>query len=99
MIRRLSDTPRPLLVSFSGIDGAGKSTQIESLRARLASIGLRVQLITFWEHVARLTWIREVTGHSLFKGDKGVGTPTKPVNRRDKNIRSWYMTLVRFCLY
>ena len=99
MIRNASESRCPTLVSFSGIDGAGKSTQIEALRARLSEIGARVLLITFWQDVARLTRIREVTGHTLFKGDKGVGTPTKPVRRRDKNVRSWYMTAVRFALY
>jgi thymidylate kinase len=28
-----------------------------------------------------------------------VGTPTEPVNRRDKNVQSWYMTALRFGLY
>jgi thymidylate kinase len=89
----------PTLVSFSGIDGAGKSTQIEALQARLNEAGLRVLLVTFWNDVARLTRIREVSGHTLFQGDKGVGTPDRPVNRQDKNVQSWYMTPVRFCLY
>jgi thymidylate kinase len=99
MIRKASEDRHPRFVSFSGIDGAGKSTQIEALRARLNDAGVRVLLVTFWNDVARLTRIREVTGHTLFKGDKGVGTPTRPVNRRDKNVRSWYMTTVRFALY
>jgi len=99
MIRKASEDRHPRLVSFSGIDGAGKSTQIETLRARLNDVGVRVLLVTFWSDVARLTRIREVTGHILFKGDRGVGTPTRPVNRRDKNVRSWYMTAVRFALY
>ncbi|MHB8301986.1 MAG: dTMP kinase [Acidobacteriaceae bacterium] len=86
-------------VSFSGIDGAGKSTQIENLRGRLQEAGLRVQLIAFWDDVARLTGIREVTGHKLFQGDKGVGTPEAPINRRDKNVRSWMMTGLRLGLY
>jgi len=86
-------------VSFSGIDGAGKSTQIEALRTRLKEAGLRVGLITFWDDVAKLTHMREVTGHTLFKGDKGVGTPDAPINRRDKNVRSWPMTGLRLCLY
>ena len=90
---------RATFVSFSGIDGAGKSTQIEALRTRLEQAGLRVLLITFWDDVARLTHLREVSGHTLFKGDKGVGTPAAPINRRDKNVRSWAMTLVRLCLY
>jgi len=86
-------------VSFSGIDGAGKSTQINLLRARLQLAGLRVRVITFWDDVACLTGLREATGHKLFKGDKGVGTPESPINRRDKNVRSHFMTMVRLCLY
>jgi thymidylate kinase len=86
-------------VSFSGMDGAGKSTQIHNLMTRLSEAGLRVLLVTFWDDVARLKQIREVSGHKLFKGDKGVGSPTKPINRRDKNVRSWPMTLVRYFLY
>jgi len=99
MIRKATKSRALKLVSFSGIDGAGKSTQIHTLRARLNEVGVRVLLITFWSDVARLTRLREMTGHALFKGDKGVGTPTKPVNRRDKNVQSWYMTAVRFGLY
>jgi thymidylate kinase len=89
----------PMFISFSGIDGAGKSTQIQALCASLKQAGLRVLLITFWDDVARLTRVREVTGHTLFKGDKGVGAPNAPINRRDKNVRSGPMTAVRFCLY
>ena len=99
IIRKTSEDRRPKLVSFSGIDGAGKSTQIETLRARLNQVAARVLLVTFWDEVATLTRIREVTGHTLFKGDRGVGTPERPVNRRDKNVQSWYMTAVRFALY
>jgi len=90
---------RAKIISFSGIDGAGKSTQIEMLRERLIQSGLRVSLLAFWDDVAMLTGVREFSGHTLFKGEKGVGSPTKPVNRRDKNVRSWYMTMVRFGLY
>ena len=90
---------RAKIISFSGIDGAGKSTQIEMLRERLNQAGLRVSLLAFWDDVAMLTSVREFSGHTLFKGEKGVGSPTKPVSRRDKNVRSWYMTVVRFGLY
>jgi thymidylate kinase len=57
----IPENRRARLVSFSGIDGAGKSTQIETLRTRMEEASLRVLLITFWDDVARLTRIREVT--------------------------------------
>jgi thymidylate kinase len=90
---------RTKLVSFSGIDGAGKSTQIEALRSRLEEQNLRVQIVRFWDDIAQLTWLRETTGHTVFKGDKGIGSPEAPINRRDKNVRSWPMTAVRLFVY
>ncbi len=92
-------TSRIRFVSFSGIDGAGKSTQIANLCARLEEHGLRVKQIKFWDDIARLKNIRETTGHAVFKGDKGVGSPSSPINRRDKNIQSWPMTAVRLFIY
>jgi adenylylsulfate kinase-like enzyme len=38
--------PQRIFVSFSGMDGAGKSTQIQNLRARLTDAGLKVSLVT-----------------------------------------------------
>ena len=35
----------------------------------------------------------------IFKGDRGVGTPSAPITRRDKNVRSWMMTALRLCIY
>jgi thymidylate kinase len=88
-----------MLVSFSGIDGAGKSTQIENLCDTLKRAGFSVQLITFWDDVARLKRFREDVGHKVFKGDKGVGTPEAPIHRRDKNVRSPLVTLLRLAIY
>src|SRR5580692_10074333 len=90
---------RTKFVSFSGIDGAGKSTQIEVLCALMKEDGLHVLLIRFWDDIAKLTRLREGAGHHLFKGDKGVGSPSAPIERRDKNVRSWLMTSVRLFLY
>lgn len=90
---------RARLVSFSGIDGAGKSTQIKTLQSWAEEAGLRVLLVTFWDDIARLTRLREAAGHTLFRGDKGVGTPSAPIVRRDKNVRSRLMTGVRLALY
>lgn len=90
---------RPLLVSFSGVDGAGKSTQIENLRERLASAGLKVQLLGFWDDVVVLTRYREEFVHKVYGSEKGIGAPGKPVDRRDKNVRAWYLTIARHALY
>jgi thymidylate kinase len=43
--------------------------------------------------------MREHMSLKAFKGDKGIGSPEKPIVRRDKNVRSWYMTAIRLALY
>ncbi len=89
----------PLCVSFSGIDGAGKSTQIGKLSEWARGQGLTVQVIAFWDRIATLTSLRAASGHALFGGDKGVGSPEKPIHRKDKNVRSGAMSAVRLLLY
>lgn len=98
-MRELNTTGRARFVSFSGVDGAGKSTQIAALRARLEQEGLQVRVITFWDNIAQLTGLREGAGHRVFKGDKGVGSPDTPINRRDKNVQSWPMSCARLGFY
>jgi len=90
---------RPCWISFSGMDGAGKSTQIRALHAFLEERGLRVRIVAFWDDVASLPGLREGAGHKIFRGDKGIGSPERPINRRDKNVQSAPMTLVRLGLY
>lgn len=87
------------VISFSGIDGAGKSTQIEALQDHLRELGFRSTLYTFWDNVVVLPRFREHMSLAGFKGDKGVGSPDNPITRRDKNVTSWYITLVRLFLY
>ncbi len=87
------------IVSFSGIDGAGKSTQILALETWLRRSGFRTTLLTFWDDVVVLSKAREFMSYKAFKGDRGVGSPDRPVHRRDKNVTSFPLALARFCLY
>jgi thymidylate kinase len=88
-----------MIVSFSGIDGAGKSTQIAEFEAWLHQSGLRTQRLTFWDDIVVLSKFREVASLKAFRGDRGVGSPQHPVNRRDKNVTAWPVTVMRFGLY
>jgi thymidylate kinase len=90
---------RVKVVSFSGIDGAGKSTQIEALHAHLLGLGCRIVSRTFWDDVVAFPYVREFISHRAFKGDKGIGSPEKPISRRDKNVQSWYVTAARLIFY
>jgi thymidylate kinase len=88
-----------LLISFSGLDGSGKSTQIENLRSALHAAGLKSRLLAFWDDVAVGLTYREWFVHKVYRSERGIGEPGKPVNRRDKNIRAWYLTAIRHFLY
>ncbi len=89
----------PALISFSGVDGSGKSTQIENLLNTVHGLGLRTTLLTFWDNVVVGTRYREGFVHKVYKSEKGIGAPDKPVNRQDKNVRRWYLSLARHGLY
>ena len=90
---------KTFLVSFSGLDGAGKTTQIENLRRHLESRGLKTELLAFWDNVVVLSRYRESFVHKVFKSERGIGAPDKPVNRRDKNVRGWHVNFARHGLY
>lgn len=90
---------KPLLISFSGVDGSGKSTQIENLRAALEASGLNTHLLAFWDNVVVGVKYREGFVHKIYKSERGIGSPGKPVNRRDKNMRGWRLTFARHLLY
>ena len=91
---------RPLaIISFSGIDGAGKSTQIEALEAWLLQSGLQVSIFSMWDDVVVGARWREFASHRAFRGDQGIGSPEKPLERRDKNVTSRPLELIRLCLY
>ena len=90
---------RTLLISFSGVDGSGKSTQIANLIGFAQQRGLTTKLLAFWDDVVVLSPYREGFVHKVYGSERGIGAPDKPVNRRDKNVRKWYLTLARHGLY
>ncbi len=81
------------------MDGSGKSTNIATLRAALEAAGNRVTLVTFWDNVVVFPRFRAKVTTAVFQGEAGIGSPERPVQRRDKNIRPWYATLGRCVLY
>lgn len=81
------------------MDGSGKTTQIDAAIEFLREAGSRVRVLRFWDDVAVLGRLREAASHKLFRSEKGIGAPGKPVRRRDKNVRSWPMTIARLFLY
>jgi thymidylate kinase len=90
---------RPIIVSFSGIDGAGKSTVIAALESHLRSLNFTVIRREFWDQVAVFSRFRELVSSKAFKGDEGVGSPERPIVRRDKNVSTWYVRLARLFFY
>jgi thymidylate kinase len=90
---------RSQLISFSGLDGSGKSTQIANLQDFLHGRGLSTTLLAFWDDVVVLSRYREGFVHKVYGSEKGIGAPHRPVNRRDKNVRKWYLSIVRHGLY
>ncbi len=90
---------RPIIISFSGMDGAGKSTQIANLKSVAEQHGLKTVVLTFWDNVVVLSRYREGFVKKVFKSESGVGEPGKPVNRRDKNVRGWHVNALRHGLY
>jgi len=83
------------IVTFSGIDGAGKSTQIDLLRTQLSEQGFRVVCVTFWNDIAVLSRFR--AGVSL-RTLRSKHSPDDSL-RQDKNVRTWYLTLARSLFY
>ncbi len=92
----LDDT---ILISFSGLDCSGKTTQIEHLCVVLAQMGLRTRVLTLWDDVVVGARWREGFVHRVFRSEKGIGAPEKPVERRDKNIGGWPVSLARHLMY
>jgi len=90
---------KTVLITFSGIDGAGKSTQIEKLSSYLTSEGIQVQQMTFWDDVAVLGGLRSGFSRRVLQSDGMVGSPERPAQRRDKNTQSWPLLVGRAVLH
>jgi len=87
----------PRIVTFSGIDGAGKTTQIDRVSGYLSDHGYRVARASFWDDVAFLSKLRAGASLAVFQKQQ---TPSKGhVLRNDKNVLAWYLTLARCVLY
>jgi len=95
----MTNARKTLLISFSGLDGSGKSTQISNLVRALHDSGYRTKQLAFWDNVVVGTRYREGFVHKAYKSQRGIGAPGRPVERRDKNVRRWYLTLARHLLY
>jgi thymidylate kinase len=85
------------LITFSGIDGAGKTTQIENLCAELAARGYRGARLAFWDDAAVLPTFRARVSLRAFRR-RDAGKESNRL-RNDKNVRRWYLTIVRAGFY
>ena len=88
-----------MLITFSGIDGAGKSTQIQKLREHLQAEGIPVRELTFWDNVAVFRSARSGFSRHVLQSDGSVGAPDRPAKRRDKNLQSWPLFIGRSFLH
>src|SRR3569832_2687734 len=87
---------RPILISFSGLDGAGKTTQITNLRENISRLGLRHELITFWDDVVVGTRYREGFVHKVYGSEQGIGVFVFFVFCLVLFVRKWYLFVVCF---
>ena len=95
-----SPATRPFLITFSGIDGAGKTTQIDGVFSLLQQRGLRVVKLSFWDDVA--VWSKMRTGVGYLAADSNPVSRTQAAAfspKNNKHIRKWYLTAARSGFY
>lgn len=92
--------PRSFLISFSGIDGAGKTTQIEYLSACLKQQGLRVLRLSFWDDVAVWSKMRAGVGGRALDSSQANRTGESSFSpRNNKHVRKWHLSAARAGFY
>ena len=90
----------PFLITFSGIDGAGKTTQIEHAGSWLQKQGLRVLRLIFWDDVAVWSTMRAgVGGRAVESGPTNGMSESSFSPRNNKHVRKWYLTVARSGFY
>jgi|SRR5580658_3465175 thymidylate kinase len=93
-------TTRPFMITFSGIDGAGKTTQIESLSLYLHNQGLRVVRLSFWDDVAVWSKMRAGVGPQALDSSPADPMAVRPfAPRNNKHIRKWHLSAARAGFY
>lgn len=90
---------KTLLITFSGIDGAGKSTQIAKLVDYLTVQQIPIRKLAFWDDIVLFRNARTGFSRRVLQSDGAVGTPERPAKRNDKNTQSWPLLMGRAILH
>jgi thymidylate kinase len=90
---------KTLLITLSGIDGAGKSTQIAKLADYLTVQRVPVRQLAFWDDVVLFRGARTGFSRRVLQSDGAIGTPERPARRNDKNTQSWPLLIGRAVLH
>lgn len=61
-----------MLISFSGLDGAGKSTLIEILKAHLEESGRKVEVMTLYDHLSFYSLLRKARDRALSPSERNL---------------------------